>query len=156
MSGWLIGVTAAAMLAAVARCLMPPGAVQQVGGLVCAMMMLLAVLKPLMPLTGTLLRDFEFSGPVQEQGEELEQQSEQLLNSLIERECGAYIVDKAEQMGITCQAGVSCRMGEDGLWLPAGVQVMGELTGQQRRELEQMIAEDLGIECDCQEYPGGG
>lgn len=156
MSGWLIGITAAAMLAAVARCLMPPGAVQQVGGLVCALMLLWAVLKPLAPLTGSLLREFDFTGQIQEQDAEWKQQSEQLLKSLIEQECATYIVDKAQQMGIICQAGVICKMGQDGVWLPDHVRVMGELTQPQCRELGRVISEDLGVGSDHQEYLGGG
>ena len=156
MSNWLIGVTAAAMLAAVARCLMPAGAVQQVGSLVCAMMMLWAVLSPLTPLSGTVFRDFDFAGQIQGQETELKQKSEQLMKTLIEQECGTYIVDKAEQMGARCQADVVCRMGEDGVWLPAKVCIAGDLTGQQRGELERIIEEELGIDREHQQYLGGG
>lgn len=156
MSGWLIGVTAAAMLAAVARCLMPAGAVRQVGSLVCAMMLLWAVLKPLGPLTGTLLGDLDLSGQIQGQDAQLKQQSGQMLKSLIEQECGTYIVDKAEQMGIDCRVSVVCKPDEENVWMPDSVCVVGELSLQQRRELERMISTDLGIAGEQQEYLGGG
>lgn len=155
MSDWLIGVTAAAMLTALARCLMPPGAVQQVGSLVCAMVLLWAVLKPFTPLRQAFIGDFEVTRQTQAMDTKLTQQHEQLLKSFIEQECEAYIVDKAEQLGIDCGARVVCVTEEEGMWLPETVRVMGELSPQQRRELEQMIAADLGVERDKQEYLGG-
>ena len=156
MSSWLIGVVAAAMLAAVARCLMPAGAVQQVGSLVCAVMLLWALLKPLAPLTQSLFGEIHVSGQVQGMDAEWSQQNEQLLKSFIEQECGAYIVDKAEELGIACHVDVTCRLGEDGVWLPDNVRVSGELTTQQRNALEQMIFGDLGVVSQQQEYLGGG
>lgn len=155
MSEWLIGVTAAAMLAAVARCLMPAGAVRQVGGLVCAMMLLWAVLKPLGPLTGTLVGDLDLSAQMQGREMQLKQQSEQMLKSLIEQECGTYIVDKAEQMGIDCQVSVACVLDGENVWMPSSVCVTGELSLQQRRDLEQLISADLGVASGQQEYLGG-
>ena len=156
MSGWLIGVVAAAMLAAVARSLMPAGAVQQVGSLVCAVMLLWAVLKPLAPLVQSLLGGFRFAGQTQGMETEWDLQNEQLLKSFIEQECGTYIVDKAEELGIVCQADVTCRLGEDGVWLPDYVCVSGELTTQQRHTLEQVISGDLGVVSEQQDYLGGG
>ena len=44
---WLLGVTAAALLAALAQSLMPPGPVKKAGGLVCGLVLLWAVLSPL-------------------------------------------------------------------------------------------------------------
>jgi len=45
--GWLLGITGAAILAAVADGLMPEGGVRQVGKLVCGLVLLFAVLAPL-------------------------------------------------------------------------------------------------------------
>ena len=156
MSSWLIGVVAAAMLVAVARSLMPAGAVQQVGSLVCAVMLLWAVLKPLAPLAQSLLGEFHFVGQTQGMEVEWSQQNEQLLKSFIEQECRTYIVDKAEELGIACQAHVTCRLGEEGVWLPDYVCVSGDLTTQQRHALEQVISGDLGVMGEQQEYLGGG
>lgn len=156
MSEWLIGITAAAILAAVARCLMPPGAVQQVGGLVCAMVMLWAVLKPVPFLAASLTGKV---GPV-EQNERVEAElrsgTEQLLKSFIERECEAYIVDKAAQLGADCTVRVTCSMSQDGTWEAGRVRVDGTLTGQQRTELERLITAEFGLERHKLEFTGGG
>ena len=79
MSEWLTGITAAAMLTAVARYLMPQGAVQQVGSLVCGMLLLWAVLKPLPFLTTARLWNVDLDSRTKIAEEDLQQRSEQLL-----------------------------------------------------------------------------
>ena len=47
LRAWLTGITAAAILCALANSLMPEGAVRRVGKLACGLLMLSAVLRPL-------------------------------------------------------------------------------------------------------------
>lgn len=155
MSNWLIGITCAALLAAVARSLMPAGAVRQVGNLICALLLLFAVLKPLklnVDLDGTI---GDITSQIQKREQELEKKSGQILKTLIEQESGAYIVDKAAQLGVVCSAQVSCAFGAGGVWLPARVRISGQFTPEQRRTMEEMISAELGIEASEQEFTGG-
>ena len=154
MSGWFLGITCAAMLAAVARSLMPPGPVRQVGNLICAMMLLWAILKPLnLDVTKNLAIDVPALTKQSER--ELEEKSGQIMKSLIEQESGTYIVDKAAQMGIACSAQVHCCQGEGNVWLPVRVRISGQLTQKQRQQIQQMISADLGIDASMQEFAGG-
>lgn len=155
MSGWLIGMTCAAILAAVARCIMPPGPVRQVGSLICAMMLLWAILKPIAVPAG-LMGKLPVDVQAWKIEAELKEKEEQLLKSLIEQECGTYIVDKAAELGVDCSATVTCMMDEAGVWLPGSCRTIGQLTTQQRGELERIISADLGIAPERQEYAGGG
>lgn len=155
MSGWFIGMACAAILAAVAQSIMPPGPVRQVGSLICAMMLLWATLKPITAsfhLFGTVQLDTQ-AWKIEE---ELEEKETQLLKALIEQECGTYIVDKAASLGADCSAVVICVADETGAWLPGSCRISGQLTTQQRGELEQIISTDLGIAPEWQEYMGGG
>ena len=154
MKEWLIGLTCAAMLAAVARCIMPPGPVRQVGSLVCAMMLLWATLRPL-GAAFAWIGGYRAATQTWHVEEELEQKEEQLLKSLIEQECGTYIVDKAAGLGAECHVSLACEMGEAGIWMPVSCRVIGQLTAQQRSQLEQIISMDLGIALERQEYAGG-
>ena len=155
MSEWLIGLTCAAMLVAVARCLMPPGAVQQVGGLVCALLLLWAVLRPLAPLFDRLDKP-DITVQAWEVQTELKEKEGQMLKSLIEQECGTYIVDKAAELGAVCKATVHCEMNSQGVWLPERCQIAGQLTLRQQDELSQLIFAQLGIVPQQQRYTGGG
>ena len=71
LRAWLTGITAAAILCALANSLMPEGAVRRVGKLSCGLVMLAAVLRPLVEVEalspGDLLEDYQAQSAVQTQ-----------------------------------------------------------------------------------------
>jgi len=154
---WLLRVTAASLIAALADSLMPKGPVRQVGRLVCALVVLWAVVSPALELD--MPRPDQALGQLQDQTgqlrQDLEEESGAMLKKLIERESGAYIVDKAEDLGAQCTARVICASGEGGVWLPWQAEITGELTQQQREQLEELIHTELGIPPQRQSYTGG-
>lgn len=153
---WLTGITAAAILCALANSLMPEGSVRRVGRLACGLVMLAAVLRPLVEVEalspGDLLEDYAAQTDVQAQT--LEEERNALLKSIIEQECAAYIVDKAAQMGAACTAQVTCQLGEDGIFLPQSAAVQGSLTPRQQEDLARILEEELAIPRDRQSFPG--
>ena len=154
---WLVGVTCAALIAALADGLMPKGPVKQVGKLVCALVLLAAVLSPLARLevpAGALGLD-GLQGQVQQRQQELEEQNGQMMKTLIEQECGAYIADKAAAQGLSCQVRVECRSGPSGTWEPWSAQITGALTQQERTLVSRMLEEELNIPAQRHSYEGG-
>ena len=154
---WLTGVICAALIAALADGLMPKGAVKQVGKLVCALVLLCALLRPVLTLN---LPDMTYTfcvaeGEMDRQRAQLEQHSETMLKTLIERQSAAYIVDKAARMGADCQVRVVCEAGEGGTWLPQRVYITGQMDGGQWDELTAAIQSEFGIQPECQLYAGG-
>lgn len=154
---WLTGVTCAALIAALAENLMPKGAVKQVGKLVCALALLCAVLRPVLVLdvsrAGPAFRRLQEETDARRAG--LEQQGSAMLKTLIERECGAYIVDKAAQLGVACRAQVECVPGEGNTWLPHTACITGQPEKSQRQALTAMIHSEIGIAPEHQYYLGG-
>ena len=147
LRAWLTGITAAAILCALANSLMPEGAVRRVGKLSCGLVMLAAVLRPLVEVEalspGDLLEDYQAQAAVQTQ--ELEEGRNTALKSIIEQEFAAYIVDKAAQLGAACTAQVTCQLGEGGVFLPQSAAVQGSFTPQQQEELARILEEELAI-----------
>ena len=154
LRAWLTGITAAAILCSLANSLMPEGAVRRVGKLACGLVMLAAVLRPLVEVEalspGDLLEDYQAQAAVQTQ--ELEEERNTALKSIIEQEFAAYIVDKAAQMGAACTAQVTCRLGEDGVFLPQSAAVRGSFTLQQQEDLARILEEELAIPRARQSY----
>lgn len=147
---WLLGVTGAAILAAVADGLMPEGGVKRVGKLITGLILLAAVLRPVL---GADPADLEVLGGTWEMEtalstQELEQQRQSYLESIIAQEAGAYISDKAEELGLSCTARVTCAPGEEGLPIPQGAQITGALTQAQQTKLSAAVAGELGIPRD--------
>ena len=94
---WLLSVTAAAILCALAQGLIPPGPVRRVGRLTAGLVMAAALLSPLASLKGVEPEEWLESWQPQEEVQELEQQRDETMKTIIEEECSAYIVDKAAQ-----------------------------------------------------------
>jgi stage III sporulation protein AF len=74
-----------------------------------------------------------------------------LYRSIIEDAAAAYIQDKAEEMGLSCQVAVSADYDEEGELYLRSVSVSGSWTEEQERQLSQMIEEDLGVAAQAQQ-----
>ena len=153
---WLIGITCAALVAALSDSLMPKGAIRQVGKLVCALVLLCALLRPVLGMA--LPIELGNPGIITESMQQrtmLEERSGQILKTLIERESAAYIVDKAAGLGLLCRAQVTCVAGEGGTWVPHRAYITGCLEQAGQVKLSAAIQSELGIAPECQVYAGG-
>ena len=144
---WLTAVIAVSLLCAAADALMPQGAVKRAGRLVCALVLMGAVLSPLAELDGAEAQRWlkEYLAGVEYREAELQETINSQMKVIIEEECAAYIVDKAAQLGWTCTARVECEDAGEGLYLPVRVEVAGLLTEEARSRLALLIAQDLGV-----------
>lgn len=149
---WLLGVAAAAVLAALAQSLMPPGPVKKVGGLVCGLVLLWAMLLPL--TSGTVLVPAQLAQDylerIEDQARELQNQVQVQRKAVIEAELEAYILDKAAQQGYSCHVRVECQEGDEGLFVPHRAWISAP--EQAWPNLSRMLEEDLGIPTERQTY----
>ena len=124
------------------------------GRLVCGLVLLGAVLSPAATLDAAEGQRWleGWLDSIQHREEELEGTVNQQMKSIIERECAAYIVDKAAELGLTCRARVECQPSEDGLYLPVRTEVAGSMTAEVQGRLIRTIAEDLGVPPEAQIY----
>ena len=102
LHNWIAGLTAAAVTAAAAELLTPPGPVEKVTRFICGIMLVAVLLGPLasvdresfsMSLAGYRDSVADLTG-------DLEQQQNRLVRSYIEQECAAYILDEAQVLGV--------------------------------------------------------
>ena len=49
------------------------------------------------------------------------------------------------ELGAACTAQVTCRLGEDGVFLPQSAAVQGSFTPQQQEDLARILEEELAI-----------
>jgi len=152
LRNWLLGVAAAAVLAALAQSLMPQGPVKKAGGLVCGLVLLWAMLSPLtggIPSAPVQLAQ-EYLEQVEAQAQELQNQAQQQRKAVIEEEMEAYILDKAAQQGYSCQARVECREGGEGVFVPESAWICA--AQEAWPGLGRILEEDLGIPPERQTY----
>ena len=157
---WLVGITCAAMLVALAESLIPAGSIRRIARLTGGLVLLAAILNPLLKLDTTALTRAltEYKLELSAYSADLEEENEILMKDIIEEQSGAYIQDKAAGLGLTVTAAVSCAVEADGEeeWpIPQSVTVMGSLTAEQQEALERTIEEDFAIPAERQRYESG-
>ena len=125
---WLVGITCAAMIVALADSLTPSGTVRKIGRMAGGLLLLVAVVQPVLHV------DFSV-----------------LAASAVQIE-----LDKAEALGVPCKrVTVTCTVGEDGVPYPSAVSITGAPGGEERRLLARIIEADLAIPEECQTYESG-
>ena len=154
---WLMGVTCAALILALAEGLAPEGGPKRAARLAGGLLLLLAVVRPLLSLDGAALTramtEYRLEAELDAQG--LEETNKTLTAHIIEEQCAAYIQDKAAALGITCRVAVEADQAAD-YPVPKVVTVTGELTRQQRQTLTDQIEADFAIPASRQYYESGG
>ena len=150
---WLLGVTAAAILAALAEGLMQEGGPKRVGRLVCGLVLLAAVFRPAAELTLPAEGGLSgYSAQIEEQADRLRTDTNDWMKLVIEEQCAAYVMDKAAELGITCQVRVTCTQEEAGVFLPWRCRVTGDLAQGDWDGLRRCLEEELGVPPERQSF----
>lgn len=151
---WLLGVACTAMVLAIAQSLAPEGGAKRVCRLAGGLALLLAAVGPLLRLDGGLLSQAleEHRAILQDYEKNLEEASNSFYQTIIEETAAAYIVDKAEEMGIPCQAEVTFSYDEDGVPCPWEATARGVWTQEGREAVGRLLEDDLGIPPQRQHY----
>ena len=156
---WLVGLTCAAMITALAEGLTPPGAVRRIGTLTGGLVILLAMVQPLLKLDeGALARSLaQYRAELSAYNGTLEAENEVLMKAIIEEQAGAYILDKAASLGIAgpLEVEVEAEPVEGGYPVPCRVTVSGSLTAGEREALTRQITAGFSIPAERQYYEGG-
>lgn len=143
---WLLGVTAAAMILALAESLTPEGGVKRVCRLAGGLVLLLAAIGPILKLDEADLTRIvsKYKLSAEQYSETLEAQHDFLYESIIAQQTAAYILDKAEELEMDCSVDVTVGWKDD-IPTPAAVTIRGAWTQAQRDRLSEIIASDLGV-----------
>lgn len=149
---WLVSVICAAVAVAVAESMALEGSMKKIVSMTGGLILLVLLLRPLggmepdlfLPEYGTYNRE------IQQRQEELEAENIRQLQTIIERETAAYILDKAAELGVDCRVTVHCRADEAGVPRPYSVTVNGPVS----EELENWIEGVLNIPKERQVFHG--
>ena len=151
---WLIGVTAAALVVALADALAPEGAVKKIGKLAGGLLMLIAIIQPLIKFDFEIMAGILTENRIETQvnSKVLDTENQRLMKIIIEGETAAYIQDKADELGINCTAEVICGLNEFDEIYPTFVTVYGNLNDQQKMDIRRMIEGDLAVPAGNQRF----
>lgn len=153
VKSYLLSVTAVSLLLALLQAILPNGAVKRTAALAGGLLVILAVVSPLAQLDYDSLA--KSIARIQIETEALETGvsvgNRELMADIISERCQAYILDKAEQMGVMLQVEITVSQGT-GYPYPTEAVLRGTVTEAQRTALTAYIAENLGIPAESQTW----
>lgn len=153
MEQWLLGVACASFLLVVSGALVQGSSGKRVCKLAGSLLLLLVTMGPILRLDQQDWEELlQLDTQVMEEAEQaLSEQNNLMYESIIEEETEAYILDKAEALGVQCQVEVVVQW-EDEIPQPWSVRVKGTWTQAQRDRLSNMLVEELGIPQERQSF----
>ena len=140
---WLLGIVLTSLAGGLARQLAPQGKEQAMVRLVSGLLLALAILRPLAGSgwDGLEIAAGSFSLQSGEQAEIYRKNQQEALSAIIAEKTEAYILDKANRLGLECTVRVSVEAGESGIPLPASATIRGAYSP----ELAECMEEEVGI-----------
>lgn len=140
---WILSVVVISMLVTLAQTLVPKGVFANVGNFIGGLLLLLTLLTPLSKAGGwELPQNWDsYQAQIQTQQEILTQSQQQILEDGIAELTQAYILDKAQTLGIGCQVEVVTAVDDGGTPMP--VAVIFDIPWQE--DLSLYVEQTLGI-----------
>jgi len=150
---WILGLTAAAFLAAIAMALTPKGRPRAVVGLVTGLVTVLALIAPILEFDYAAYAQnvsaFEVS--LEARNEAWEASQDNMTSLIIRERSEAYILDKAENLGLVgLDVEVATSRNAAGWHYPDRVWIVGEVSASQRSALSEFLAGTFGIPAERQ------
>lgn len=113
--------------------------------LLCGLVMVICLIRP---FSGIQNLDFSLiEDTIQQDGNDWSNQGEKMarnaMSDIITQNSQAYIMDKAEQLGIHVR--VKIHVSNDTIPVPVGAELYGEVSPYARLQLESLIEDALGI-----------
>jgi len=157
LTDWVIGITCAAMALAAVQMLVPDGALRKVANLAGGLILLLVLAAPLTKLEISELTLALTEYRMKETGSSalLELENKRLVLEIVEEQTAAYILEKAEEMGIRCAVDVYCVCNDDGNVFSESVTIEGRISENEKEKLSRWIEHNLAILKENQTFEEG-
>jgi len=146
--GWVLGLTAASFITAIAMTIAPKGRTRAATALVSGLVTIVVLIAPILDFDHTVpMQDFtESEVSFTLAAEEMQNVSKSLQARIISERSMAYILDKAESVGLpNLDIRIQTKAGADGFVVPYAIYLTGDYTIEQRRTLEAYLVGTFGI-----------
>ena len=147
---WMIGVTSAALIAAILSALTPEGTVKKVSKLAAGMLMTVAVLRPIQEISLEDISSYkmQYEAELNDYENSVGTADEKFMNIIIADRTASYIIKRAGEMGIECSVAVTTHKDGDGLYpypYSAEVTCNNEVDAEKKRQLQTLIETECAI-----------
>jgi len=154
---WVMGLAASALLTSLALAVTPKGRVRDVLKLVCGAVMVIALVSPLLrfDLASFSINAERFREELGAVQDNVSETGKRLTRDIIEKECAAYILDKAQVLGLSVQrVSVTAKWGDEEVFYPYEARIEARLDEAQKGALSRAIEAELGIPPERQFWNG--
>lgn len=148
LRSWIIGIAGAAMVTAAAMTITPEGRVKKVVALICGLMTIAALLRPVAGLRGVDLKKslIAYEQEAAAFSSDIQSADENLTRRIIAEKSVAYILDKGSSLGISdLDVSVTTQWNEAGYWYPGSAVLKTTANNAAREQLSRDIEAELGI-----------
>ena len=143
---WLLGVVLTAFAGTLARQLAVGAKGQAMVRLTAGLLLTLAILRPIAALRWEAPAEGGLLERTEDQASDYRKNQQEALAAVIEEKTAAYIWDKANELGLSCEVHVTTAAGESGIPLPDAVTI----TGSYSPALAAAIEEGVGVPVERQ------
>lgn len=157
LRAWLNAVIYTGVICGIALVITPSGRVKKALTILCGAAMCAAFISPLagIDLDGYSETLAGFKLEAETFASQGEAYSKNLNRTIIEDECEAYILDKAENLGIQLdEVEVLAVWSDEGYWYPSEASIKGSLSQAERNRMSSYIEAELGISAGNQQWSG--
>jgi len=145
---WIMSLCGVAVVSVIAMGLTPRGRVRSITKLVCGIVAIIALIKPVagFDFGAYSMNLAQYREAMAGREEKLQNTNERLLRAIIEEECAAYILDKAQVLSVDTElVAVTAKWGDEGFWYPYEVRLELRSGEGERERLAALIEAELGI-----------
>ena len=153
---WVVSVSAAGLVFALLLGVLPAGSGRRIVKLAGGIVLTLVIFSPLAKLNPDDLHwDMGDYKQTQERRlTDMQQASEKITKEIIQEQTGAYIVNKAQALGLSIRVSVTVQKDKTGLLIPDAAIIWGgaALSKEDREQLSAWMADVLGIATRRQDW----
>lgn len=154
---WVMGITGVSLITGLVMSLTPKGRVRRIASLVCGIAMIATLISPVLSFEydtySQLLMDYNYN--MDSYTENMEEENERLTRLIIQEDVSAYILDKAESLGLeNVTVSVNTELDADGSWYPYEMWIEGDYSEAEMKELGNYIEAEFGIPAGRQYWSG--
>ena len=152
LGAYVVSLTAVSLISAVLQSLLRDGPERKILRLVCGVLTIVVALSPICEISYAEW-EYSFSSHMEEGRKNAEYgktSASSELSEYIMENLEAYIYEKATRMGL--DPSVKLQLDENGY--PGSIQITGAFSETDRKRLQQMITDDLGIPKENQQWNG--
>jgi hypothetical protein len=145
---WILSICGVAVISVVAMSLTPRGSVRGITKLVCGVVAFIVLIKPFIgfDFDAYSINLAQYRAALEVRENNSRNTSERLLRTIIEEECAAYILDKAQELSLEAgTVAVTAKWGDGDVWYPYEVWVDVSGEGENKNRMRGLIEADLGI-----------